>query len=245
MTDSWPYPRRIAHRGAGKLAPENTMAAMRLGADHGYTMFEFDVKLSADGVPLLMHDPTLGRTAGAAGPVALCSFAELARLDAGSWHSARYAGEAIPTLERVGAWLQANRFYANIEIKPCPGREAETARAIVEQLDAQWRDAVAPPLLSSFSEAALAAAQRHAPHWPRALLLHELPGDWLQRCQALACVAIDLNHRLLDRALIERAHAEGLRVLTYTVNDPERAMLLESFGLDGLITDAVDQIPAA
>jgi glycerophosphoryl diester phosphodiesterase len=245
MSADWPYPRRIAHRGAGKLAPENTLAALRLGAELGYTMFEFDVKLSSDGVPVLMHDPTLERTAGAAGPVAVRSFAELARLDAGSWHSARYAGEGIPTLERVGAWLQANRFHANIEIKPCPGREAETARVIVEQLDAQWRDAVTPPLLSSFSEAALAAVQRHAPHWPRALLMHELPSDWLPRCQALGCVAVDLNHHLLDRALVERAHAEGLKVLTYTVNDPQRAMLLESFGLDGLITDAVDQIPAA
>jgi glycerophosphoryl diester phosphodiesterase len=207
-------------------------------------MFEFDVKLSADGVLVLMHDSTLERTAGAVGPLAARSFGELACLDAGRWHSARYAGEGIPTLERVGSWLQANRLYANIEIKPCPGREAETARAVVEHLDAFWRGAVAPPLLSSFSEAALDAARLRAPHWPRALLLHELPADWLQRCQRLGCVAVDLNHQLLDRSLIEQSHAAGLRVLTYTVNDPERAMFLESLGVDGLITDAIDRIAA-
>ncbi len=244
MKAPWPYPRRIAHRGAGKLAPENTLAALRVGAEHGYTMFEFDVKLSADGVLVLMHDSTLDRTTGTTGPVAARSFAELACLDAGRWHSARYAGEGIPTLERVAAWLQANRFYANIEIKPCPGREAETARSVVEQLNERWQSAQAPPLLSSFSEAALDAARLRAPQWPRALLLHELPSDWLQRCQALGCVAVDLNHQLLERDLIEQAHAAGLRVLTYTVNDPQRAMFLESLGIDGLITDAIDQIPA-
>ena len=62
---AWPYPRWVAHRGAGKLAPENTLAAFRLAAHHGYRMFECDVKLSADGVPFLMHDTTLQRTTNA------------------------------------------------------------------------------------------------------------------------------------------------------------------------------------
>lgn len=245
MIDPWPYPRRIAHRGAGRLAPENTLAAMRRGAACGYKMFEFDAKLSADGIPILMHDATLARTTGESGRVADRPWSELALLDAGSWHSARYAGEGVPTLARVGAWLQANRLYANIEIKPCPGREVETAARIVQQLDAHWRTAVAPPLLSSFSEAALASARAHGPHWPRALLLSDLPEDWRARCLALDCVAIDLHERWIDASLVQAAHRVGLRVLTYTVNDPERVLELEAMGVDGVITDAIDRIPAA
>ncbi len=244
MNTPWPYPRRIAHRGAGLLAPENTLAALRVGAEQGYTMFEFDVKLSADGVPILMHDATLMRTARIEGRVADCSWGELAFCDVGSWHSPRYAGEGIPTLARVGAWLQANRFCANIEIKPCPGREAETAARVVEHLDAHWRAAIAPPLLSSFSEEALAQAQAQAPHWPRALLLKDLPADWVVRCQALGCVAVDPHHRAIDAGVVQEAHRAGLRVLTYTVNEPQRAAELESMGVDAIITDAVDLLSA-
>ena len=96
--DSWPYPRWIAHRGAGKLAPENTLAAFRLGAEHGYRMFECDAKLSSDGIVFLMHDATLDRTTDGRGPVARKTLAELKRLDAGAWFDRRYAGERVPTL---------------------------------------------------------------------------------------------------------------------------------------------------
>src|SRR5262249_52756932 len=89
----WPYPRWVAHRGAGKLARESTLAAFRLGAEHGYRMFECDVKLSADGVPFLMHDATLERTTNGVGTGGDQPWDQLARLDAGSWHSRRHAGE--------------------------------------------------------------------------------------------------------------------------------------------------------
>ena len=128
----WPYPRWIAHRGAGRLAPENTLAAFRYGAALGYRMAECDVKLSADGVPFLLHDATLTRTtrglsdlAGpAASPVAGDhGWATLAQLDAGSWHSRAYAGEPLPTLANLARYLQANGLLLNIEIKPTPGTE--------------------------------------------------------------------------------------------------------------------------
>ncbi len=238
----WPYPSRLAHRGAGKLAPENTLAAFRLGHGFGYRMFEFDVKLSGDGTLILMHDSTLDRTTSGRARVSARNLGDLMKLDAGSWHSPEYAGEGIPTFWRVGTWLRANHLFANIEIKPCPGREAETGAAVAIEADILWRDAQAAPILSSFSEAALAAAQRAVPHLPRALLLDQLPSDWRERCRSLGCVALDLNHRELTAAVIAEAHAAGLRVMTYTVNDPERARQLLDWGLDCLITDAVDII---
>ncbi len=238
----WPYPSLVAHRGAGKLAPENTLAAFRVGFGFGYRMFEFDVKLSGDGTLILMHDATLDRTTSGRARVSARNLGDLMKLDAGSWHSAQYAGEGIPTLWRVGSWLLANQLFANIEIKPCPGREVETGAAVAIEADILWREAQAAPILSSFSEDALAAARRAVPHLPRALLLDEIPADWLNRCQSLGCVAVDVNHRGLTAAVIAEAHAAGLRVMTYTVNDPDRARQLLDRGLDCLITDAVDVI---
>ncbi|RDK10704.1 glycerophosphodiester phosphodiesterase [Cupriavidus lacunae] len=241
-TDNWPYPRHIAHRGAGKLAPENTLAAFRHGASFGYRMFEFDVKLTADGKPVLMHDATLDRTTTGSGRVDSLTLGEVALLDAGSWHSATFAGEPVPTLKAIARYTCANGYCINIEIKPVPGRETLTGAAVALDAQSLWRGASVPPLLSSFSDEALAAARRVAPELPRALLLDKLPADWLDRLRELDCVALDANHRVLNAKVIADAHAAGFRVLSYTVNDPERAAQLLAWGLDGLITDAVDQI---
>lgn len=241
MTDpTWPYPRWIAHRGAGKLAPENTQVAFELGHRHGFWMFECDAKLSADGQVFLLHDDALDRSTSGRGPAALRTWAELAGLDAGSWLSPSYAGERLWTLNALAAWLQAQRCLVNLEIKPCPGREVETGATVAAQAQALWAQADTPPLLSSFSEAALQAALAAAPDLPRALLFDVLPPDWLARAQALQAVAVVPKHVLLDAAIIGMAHGAGLRVLTYTVNDLERAEALFSQGLDGLITDKVD-----
>ncbi|HEY0878917.1 MAG TPA: glycerophosphodiester phosphodiesterase [Zeimonas sp.] len=238
----WPYPAFVAHRGAGRLAPENTLAALRAGHSFGYRMFEVDAKLSGDGVALLMHDATLDRTTDGRGRVDALPFPALARLDAGSWHSPEFAGEGIPTLERVARWVLANDAMLNIEIKPSPGRERETGAAVALDAREAWREAAVPPLLSSFSPLALVAAQEAVPELPRALLFDELPDDWLERCRALGCVALDAHHSVLDAGRIAQAHGAALRVLAYTVNDAERACALFDAGLDVLITDAIDRI---
>lgn len=240
--EHWPYPSAIAHRGAGTLAPENTLAALRLGALHGHTMFEFDVKLTGDGKPILLHDATLDRTTNGSGLAGSATLSEIAQLDAGAWHSAAYAGEPVPVFRHAAAWLRANGLMANIEIKPSPGREVETGAAVAIAAGLAWRDASCPPLLSSFSEAALEAALHAVPLLPRALLLHRLPTDWLERLHRLRCVALDAHHEALSADVVARAHAAGFRVLTYTVNDAARAALLRDWGVDGVITDAVDLI---
>ena len=209
----WPYPAFVAHRGAGLLAPENTLAALRVGHSFGYRMFEIDAKLSGDGVALLMHDATLDRTTDGRGRVDAYPFAVLARLDAGSRHSQAFAGEGIPTLERVARWILANDAMLNIEIKPSPGRERETGAAFALDAREAWRDAAIAPLLSSFSPVALAAAQEVAPELPRALLLDELSADWLDRSAALGCVAVAARHSTLGHVRIEQAH----RASSFTV----------------------------
>jgi glycerophosphoryl diester phosphodiesterase len=243
--NDWPYPLWIAHRGAGKLAPENTLAAFRVGASHGYRAFECDVKLSADGVPFLLHDATLQRTTPQRGTAGDRRWSELARLDAGGWHSRAYAGEPIPSLEAIAAYVLRNGFALNIEIKPTPGQELETGRVVAREAVRLWAASrhapVAPPLLSSFRPEALQGARETAPELPRALLLDTLWGGWADIARALDVAACVTNHALMDEALISRLHDAGMRALVYTVNDPAEAQRLLRLGIDGLITDAVDR----
>ncbi|MDD2545515.1 MAG: glycerophosphodiester phosphodiesterase [Burkholderiaceae bacterium] len=254
MPSPWPYPRWIAHRGAGKLAPENTLSAFRLGAQHGYRMFECDAKLSADGVLFLLHDATLDRTTHAATQLPHGAsrqggdypWGTLAQLDAGSWHSRTYAGEALPTLEALARWCLANHFCLNVEIKPTPGTEAATGHAVGELLARIWPATAVPPLLTSFKPEALAAARAVAPQLPRGLLLDTLWEGCLDQAQQLGCQALVCHHGLWDGPLVHTVHRLGLRALSYTVNDEWAAQRLIDLGTDGLITDRVDLFsPAA
>jgi glycerophosphoryl diester phosphodiesterase len=241
---AWPYPFWIAHRGAGKLAPENTLAAFRTGAAHGYRAFECDVKLSVDGVPFLLHDSTLQRTTRERGLASARSWSELSRIDAGGWHSRGFAGEAIPSFAAISAYCLRNGYALNAEIKPTPGAEAETGRVVANEAARLWAGAPAPPLLSSFRPDALAAAQAAQPSLPRALLLDTWRNGWFEETQALGCLAVVANYAILDAESIARIQGAGMRVLTYTVNDPAPARRLVDWGIDGIITDAVDRFSA-
>lgn len=237
----WPYPRWIAHRGAGRLAPENTLAAFRLGAAHGYRLYECDAKLSADGVVFLLHDATLERTTNGQGLAGERPWAELSRLDAGSWHSRAFAGEPLATLEAVARHCQAQGHGLNIEIKPTPGQELATGRAVAAEARRLWAGSASVwPLLTSFRPESLQGARDAAPELPRGLLLDAPWDGWQNAARELGCVALVCNQALWDQALLDLARAEGWRALAYTVNDEWAAQRLLQLGLDGLITDRVD-----
>ena len=236
----WPYPRWVAHRGAGKLAPENTLAAFRLGAQHGYRMFECDVKLSADGVPFLMHDSTLERTTDGNGVGGDHPWLDLAQLDAGSWHSRAYAGEPLPTLDNTARFCLRNGYFLNIEIKPTPGLEQRTGEVVGETAARLWKDAAVPPLLTSFQPESLEGAMNTAPDLPRGLLLDTLWKGWLETALSLGCVAVVCNHTLWDESIVTQAKSAGFKCLSYTVNDESAAQRLIDLGTDGIITDRVD-----
>ncbi|WP_447741630.1 glycerophosphodiester phosphodiesterase [Variovorax boronicumulans] len=238
--NSWPYPRWVAHRGAGKLAPENTLAAFRFGASHGYRMFECDAKLSADGVVFLMHDATLDRTTNGHGIGGQQAWSALSQLDAGGWHSRAFAGEPLPTLENLARFCRANDLLLNIEIKPTPGTERETGEVVAREAARLWQGAAVPPLLTSFQVDALKGAQAVAPELPRGLLLDTLWNGWLDTALNLGCQAIVCNHALWDAATVAQVHGAGLRSLSYTVNDDWAAQRLIDLGTDGIITDRVD-----
>lgn len=241
---AWPYPRWVAHRGAGKLAPENTLSAFRLGASHGYRMFECDAKLSLDGVLFLMHDAGLERTTNGHGTGSDKTMGEIAQLDAGSWHSRAYAGEQLPTLEALARWCLANHLHLNVEIKPTPGQELETGRACGELMNRIWPQSEVPPLFTSFKPDSLRGALETAPHIPRGLLVDQFSdgtGDAdLQIALDLGCSAMVLNHALWNPQLVAKVHNAGLRCSSYTVDDEWAAQRLIDLGTDGIITDRVD-----
>ncbi len=238
--DHWPYPRWVAHRGAGKLAPENTLAAFELGARHGYRMFECDVKLSADDRPFLLHDATLERTSSGQGVAGALPWDVLARLDAGSWHSPAFAGEPLAAFERIARYCLDHAYFLNIEIKPTPGLESHTGTVVANEAARLWQNAAVPPLLTSFDPLALQAARAAQPDLPRGLLLDALGEHWLETAQALGCVALVCNYRLWNADTVAQAKKAGFKTLSYTVNDEASAQRLIALGTDGIITDRVD-----
>jgi len=242
----WPYPRWIAHRGAGRLAPENTLAAFRLGAAQGYRAFECDVKLSADGVPFLLHDTTLDRTTDARGIAGDRVWSELSRLDAGGWHSRAFAGEPLASLGAIAAFVRRNGYQLDLEIKPTPGAELRTGRVVAAEVARLWPGDAVPPLLSSFRPEALLGARETAPALPRALLVDTLWTGWFEMARSLGCVAVITNFQVMSAELLGQLHEAGMRGLVYTVNDPSVAAWLLGMGIDGIVTDAVDRFsPAA
>jgi glycerophosphoryl diester phosphodiesterase len=195
-----------------------------------------------------MHDATLQRTTNAVealghGLSAVAGehpWGTLALLDAGSWHSASFAGEPMPTLEAIARYCLHNHYFLNIEIKATPGTEAHTGEVVARHAARLWHNADAPPLLTSFDVASLEGAQLSQPELPRGLLLEYLWTGWLETALRLGCSAVVCDHSLWDVSSMTQAQSAGLRTLSYTVNDAATAQRLFDLGLDGLITDRVD-----
>lgn len=243
LSKNWPYPKYIAHRGAGKIAPENTLVAFRVGASFGYRMFECDVKLSSDGVPFLLHDDTLQRTTNGRGVAGDMPWEALSRLDCGAWHSRAYAGETLPNFDAIAAYCLANHLMLNIELKPTEGGaaiERLTGEVVAARAEALWADTAIKPLLSSFKPESLAGAKIVAPKLPRGLLLDELWCDWLETAIDLQCVTVICNHKLWNTETVAAVKAQGMRCLSYTVNDDKEAKRLFDLGTDGIITNRID-----
>ena len=253
----WPFARVLAHRGVGTLAPENTIAAIEVGLQHGYHAIEFDAMLAADAVPVLIHDATLERTTDGTGAVASFTAAQLTRLDAGAWMGPRFAGTRLPSLAEAIAYCRRNNVWINIEIKPAPGQESATGTEVARASALAYADLVRlhgdlagnieprTPLLSSFAPEALAAARASAPDLPRGLLVGPVPVDWEEQVDALGCVSLHCSHKHLTQALARSVKDAGYWLFCYTVNDPRRARALFDWGVDAFCTDRIDLIAAS
>ncbi len=239
MSD-WGWPGVIAHRCGGALAPENTLAGLGIAARLGCVAVEFDAMLSADGVPLLIHDETLDRTAGVPGRVAEMPADALLATDVGSVFHPAFRGETIPRLIDALARCRALGLAANLEIKPATGVEIETGRVVGELLASMAPEDRPVLLLSSFSADALRIAAGCVPEIPRAFLVEALDDTAIDTALALGCQSLNLSRQGLLAAHVAAVKKAGLRCLVYTVNQPDEARRLAAWGVDGVFSDRPD-----
>ena len=250
----WPYPTIVAHRGAGTQAPENTLAAMRCAQARGYRGVEFDVMLSRDGVPILMHRPDLGRTVAGAGSIVQYAAAQLMQMDVGSWSDAAFVGESVPSLAQVIDFCQTYKVWMNVEIKPVRGFGAATGAAVARMVHDRFGTAAVTlsrsstsansllPVLSSFSIDALLAARDAAPELPRGLLVDRLPAHWREQLVLTGAASLHLNQQGLSAEVAREIKQSGVGLFCYTVNTTARAAEILGWGVDALCTDRLDLI---
>ncbi len=232
-------PRLIGHRGLAADAPENTLAGIRMAAAQGLRGVEIDAKLTADGVLILMHDDRLDRTTDGKGPVAATKFETIRRLDAGAWFDPKFAGERVPTLGETIELLVSLGMGCNVEIKPCPGREMETAGAVGETLLRQWPASYGRLVVSSFGQAAMTRVRDIAPDLPRGHLVWDRTATMLTDAASLGCGSIHCAHQHLEETAARAIKRAGFGLVVYTVNDPAQARRLIEWGVDTIISDTV------
>ncbi len=225
---------RIAHRGASGTTPENTHAAFAAALALGVDAIELDCQLSADGVPVVIHDETLERTTSGLGPVCGVSWDALSRLDAGEWKGAAFRGERIPRLADVLSQLDG-RVVLNVEIK-----SARDVGEIEAQLVAlvQAHDALSWVIFSSFHEAAVRNVRAAAADAALGILWDREPAAGaIALATELEARCIVPSRRRVSPELIAAAHARDLGVWVWTVNDPGEMRRLAAAGVDALFSD--------
>ncbi len=230
----------IGHRGASAAAPPNTLAAFEKAVELGADGIEFDVHVSADGVPVVIHDFAVDGTTDGSGRVADLTLAELEELDAGSTFDPTFAGERIPTLEEVLQHV-GSRLLLNIELKTISLHDNGLERAVIARVEQHGLDDRV--LLSSFNPLSLRRARRIAPHVPVGFLYGPgLPGPLRQAWLALAPphAARHPEHEMVDAHYIAWARRRGYQVNVWTVDDPDEMRRLIGLGVDGIITNVPD-----
>lgn len=240
-------PRLIAHRGGAATAPENTLAAIRQAAKNGADGVEIDVRVTSDGIPVLMHDASLKRTTNGRGKVTNTTLAEIKKLDAGSWHGAAFKGEKIPTLAETMRLCARLDLDVVIDIKPARGREATDTKRILNHAYKAWPRNKPPPELNSESVSVLNTAKNIRPEWPRSIVFRRPFLSWQSRLNA--ATGLSAGIRIMGTgwvgaiARLAKRHNKSLSV--WTVNKPEEALKLARIGVDTIFTDRPDALRRA
>jgi glycerophosphoryl diester phosphodiesterase len=205
----------------------------------GFYAVEFDVMLSADGTPWLIHDETLERTTNGAGRVGDTPDVVLETLEAGSYRHPSFVGERLPTLEAAATLCRELGLMANVEIKPSAGVETLSGEVVAQSVLELWQGAPLP-LVSSFSHGALEAARRVAPQLPLGYLWESPPQDWQASFDALNAFSLHCAWDKLSNDVLEEAVGRGIPVLCYTVNNRPVAEALFARGVMSVFSDRID-----
>lgn len=232
-------PQVIAHRGASAQAPENTLAAFRRALDLGVDAVEFDVHLSADGEPVVLHDPVVDRTTDGQGLVRDLPLAVLRRLDAGRWFGEAFAGERIPTLAEALDLLRGVR--AIVEIKNGPVAYPGIAARAVAVARAVGHPAVT---FSSFDHPVLLEVRRADPTADTAALFMGRPVDPGALAAAAAACRLHAHWAWVTPEFVREAHAAGLTVEVWTVDEPAAIAHVLPLGVDGIMSNYPDRLQA-
>ena len=231
----------LAHRGARTLAPENTVAAFRAAETAGADGVELDVDLSADGVPIVIHDRDVDRTTDGSGLAGSMTLRELKQLDAGVRFAPAAAGERIPTLEEALTCF-TGRMLVNIELKDQGSRQG-LEKAVVEVV--RQTGAGERVWFSSFKPSMLARVRELAPEIPCGLLYDPRSIGVLLLAPVTPYEALHPYVLMTGERAIRRAHRRGLKVAAWTVNSVDQARQLAAAGIDVLISDVpADLVPA-
>lgn len=228
----------FAHRGARGYAPENTMAAFRRALDLGADGIELDVQLSRDGAVVVCHDHTIDRTSDGSGWVRDLTLAELRRRDCGSWFDPAFAGERIPTLEEVLAWLAPTPLLLNVELKNgpvvYPGLEEKTA-ALLAAFGLQERT-----VISSFYHPSLRRIRELDRRLRTGVLFACRPLAPLALARDVDAAFLHPHWHYLEADWVATAQRAGVGVNVFTVNTPSELALAQAAGADGIFTDYPD-----
>ncbi len=234
----------VAHRGFSRVAPENTLASIRMAVEAGANGAEMDVYVSRDGVPFLMHDVSMKRTAGLDAPLTACDADFIKTLDAGAWKAAKYRGERIPTLAAALALLKDTACVSVIEMKD--GLE------IVEKVLAEIKTAglLERAVVIDFNAARLKKMRELAPEIHTAWLCkreknetdESLVARVVRTLKDCRTNVVDMDHRSLTPAVAAALTAENITVWCWTVNIPADMRRLLDMGVRSITTDSPDSL---
>lgn len=228
----WGQPKIIAHRGASAEAPENTMSAFANAIPIGVDAIEFDVHLTCDEVPIIIHDFVLGRTAdgGFLQRTTHLTFEEIRKIDVGAWFNPKFTGEKIPVLNEV-LELAQGKARLMVEVKKDNSPPEQIARVVVDYLNRTPGDY----LVGSFSPEIISEVKKLAPQYPVIGIL-ETP-DMLSVWRETGIKHLAIWYSLLTPEMIDDLHVDGIEVWTFTVDNPGLAKYLDSIGVDGIISN--------
>lgn len=229
--------RIIGHRGAASLAPENTLAGIRVAAERGVSWVEVDVRLLGDGTPVIHHDQTVDRCSDGNGALSEYDRHTIRRLDAGRWYGDELAGERIPLLSEALALACELGLGVNLELKLS---DRSTAQGLAGAVVSAVRAVTMPRaqlLVSSFDSAVLKASRARDSQLLIGCLWSRLPASWRQRAADVGAVSIHCDWQYLTQRAVRLIKAAGLDLYCYTVNDPQTFLHYWDWGVDGIFTD--------
>ena len=232
----------IAHRGASLYAPENTMPAFIRAHDMGAEHIECDVIVTADNVPVIIHDNDVSRTTNGQGLVNQLPLKTLQSFDAGLWFDKQYQGTRIPTLSELLNWQKKIGFTLHLEIKPIYKKSfANDIRVILDYVT-QYGDLKKIKILSFQTKILAELAQRQIT-LPRVLEVTTCRPQNIQEALEIGCEQINVSHRTLTRSQIDSMQRAGLKVGVYTVNDSNHIKTLSGYAVDEIFTDDLTLLP--